>query len=133
MKQLSGLDASFLYMETGKAWGHVSGLGVFRRPETPGWSAYEALSAQLERHRPPFNLVISNIPGPRQALALDQAVLEHYYPVSTITDSQGVNITLQSYLDIVDFSLVADRELMPDVDHLADLLVEEFASFNKLV
>lgn len=47
MHQLSGVDASFLYMETGRSWGHVSGLAVFRRPDVPGWSAYDALYARL--------------------------------------------------------------------------------------
>lgn len=86
-----------------------------------------------DRMRPPFNLVISNVPGPRNALLLDGALLEHYYPVSTITDSQGLNITLQSYGDILDFSLVADRDLVPDVEHLADLVVDEFEALHTLV
>ena len=86
-----------------------------------------------DRMRPPFNLVISNVPGPRGRLMLDGATLEHYYPVSTISDSQGLNITLQSYQDILDFSLVGDRVLMPDVDYLADLLEEEFGHLQKLL
>src|SRR5438270_6310564 len=47
MKQLSGLDASFLYLETGHQFGHVTGLGVFRRPDVPGWSAYDAVKEKL--------------------------------------------------------------------------------------
>ena len=35
MKQLSGVDASFLYMETPSMFGHVSGLAMFRRRWTP--------------------------------------------------------------------------------------------------
>jgi diacylglycerol O-acyltransferase len=86
-----------------------------------------------DRMRPPFNLVISNVPGPRGKLFLDGAELEHYYPVSTITDSQGLNITLQSYRDILDLSLVGDRVLVPDIDDLADLLVQEFDDLHKLL
>ena len=52
MKQLSGLDASFLYLETGSQFGHVSGLGVFKRPDKPGWSAYEAMRDKLTRRLP---------------------------------------------------------------------------------
>ena len=52
-----------------------------------------------DRLNPPFNLVISNVPGPREPLYLAGAKLLHYYPVSTITEGQGVNITVQSYLD----------------------------------
>ena len=83
--------------------------------------------------QPPFNLVISNVPGSRRTLQLDGAVLEHYYPVSTIADGQGLNITLQSYRDTLDLALVADRALVPDVEHLADLVEAEFASLSGLL
>ena len=33
MKQLSGLDASFLYVETGSQFGHVSSLSIYAKPE----------------------------------------------------------------------------------------------------
>src|ERR1700752_3358871 len=49
-KQLSGLDASFLYMETGTSFGHVAGLAVFNRPaDDSGWSPYDVLKSKLER------------------------------------------------------------------------------------
>lgn len=85
-----------------------------------------------DRLRPPFNLVISNVPGPRSPLRLAGAELEHYYPISTIVDGQGLNITLQSYLDRLDLAMVSCRELLPDLDRLADLLVEEFAALREL-
>ena len=47
MKQLSGIDAGFLYMETPTSFGHVSGLGIFERPDDPGWSAYDALISAI--------------------------------------------------------------------------------------
>ena len=50
----------------------------------------------------PGNLVISNVPGPREPLYAAGARLEHYYPLSTIIDGQGLNITVQSYLDRLD-------------------------------
>ena len=78
-----------------------------------------------ERLQPAANLVISNVPGPRQPLYAAGAKLRHYYPVSTIVDGQGLNITVQSYLDVLDFGLVACRDLVPDVGRLADLIVED--------
>lgn len=90
-----------------------------------------------DRMNPPFNLVISNVPGPRAPLYLAGAKLAHYYPVSTIVEGQGLNITVQSYVDRLDFGLLADRDLVPDVDHLADLLVAEIdtlmAATNEIV
>lgn len=80
-----------------------------------------------DRLNPPINLVVSNVPGPRRPLWLGDARMVHYYPVSTIVDGAGLNITVQSYCDTMDFGLVACRELVPDLDRLADLVVEEFA------
>jgi diacylglycerol O-acyltransferase / wax synthase len=48
------------------------------------------------------------------------AELEHYLPVSVITEAQGFNITVQSYLDRLDFGLVCHPDLVPDVDALLD-------------
>jgi hypothetical protein len=36
MKQLTGLDAAFLYMETPTTYGHISGLMTFERPGPNG-------------------------------------------------------------------------------------------------
>ena len=48
-----------------------------------------------------------------------------FYPVSTVTDGQGLNITVQSYLDMLDFGLVSCRGLVPDLWHVLDLCLEE--------
>jgi diacylglycerol O-acyltransferase len=49
MKQLSGLDASFLYVETGSQFGHVSSLSVYARPDDPDYEPFAAWRAQIER------------------------------------------------------------------------------------
>jgi hypothetical protein len=53
--------------------------------------------------------------------------MTNYIPVSTITDSMGLNITVHSYLDRLDFGLIADRELIPDLWELVDLHIDEIA------
>lgn len=73
----------------------------------------------------PVNVTISNVPGPRQPLYSAGSRLLHYYPVSTIAEGQGLNITVQSYLDTLDFGLVSCRELVPDVWDLTDMIVED--------
>jgi diacylglycerol O-acyltransferase / wax synthase len=78
-----------------------------------------------DRLNSPVNLVISNVPGPRQPLFLGPARLEHYYPVSTVSEGLGLNITVQSYEDKLDYGLVACRELVPDLWDLMDLIGEE--------
>jgi hypothetical protein len=49
MKQLSGLDASFLYMETGSQFGHVSSVSIYERPDDPTYDPYTAWRDQIER------------------------------------------------------------------------------------
>ena len=72
--------------------------------------------------------MISNVPGPRDPLYFAGAKLDHYIPVSTIAPNMGLNITVHSYEDRLDFGLVADRDLVPDLWELVDLHVDEVAA-----
>lgn len=74
----------------------------------------------LGRTRPPQNVVISNVPGPREPLFFAGARLEANYPVSVIVDGVGLNITVMSYRDHMDLGIVADREQVDDVWSLLD-------------
>jgi len=84
------------------------------------------------RAAPPVNLVISNVPGPRVPLYSAGSRLLHYFPVSTVAEGQGVNVTVQSYMDTLDFGVVSCRELVPDVWHMLDLMVEELEQLCKV-
>jgi hypothetical protein len=75
-----------------------------------------------DRLNPPFNLIISNVPGPDFPLYAAGARLRHFYPVSALIDGQGLNMTVQSYCGHLDFGIVADRELVPDVWVITELL-----------
>ncbi|MCB0966977.1 MAG: wax ester/triacylglycerol synthase family O-acyltransferase [Ilumatobacter sp.] len=80
------------------------------------------LQARLaDRFNMPVNVVISNVPGPREPLYMAGAKLDGYIPVSTISNGVGLNITVHSYEDRLDFGLVADRDLVPDLWDLVDL------------
>jgi diacylglycerol O-acyltransferase len=81
--------------------------------------------------RPPWNLVISNVPGPQLPLYLAGARLVANYPISVITDGMGLNITVMSYCGHLDFGLIADRDQMPDVHRLMQWLREELALLTK--
>jgi diacylglycerol O-acyltransferase / wax synthase len=85
------------------------------------------LSARLRMFErvSPYNVIISNVPGPNVPLYLAGAELKAFYPVSAIFDGQGLNITVMSYCGTMFFGLVACRELMPDLDLLAGNLRTE--------
>jgi pimeloyl-ACP methyl ester carboxylesterase len=80
---------------------------------------------------PAFNVAISNVPGPRQTMYCVGAPATHYFPVSIPYHGCALNITVQSYLDQLDFGLVACSETVPDTQRIADFLVEDFAAMCK--
>ncbi len=88
-------------------------------------AAVRLMARLSDRVNLPVNVVISNVPGPREALYFAGCKLDHYIPVSTISNGVGLNITVHSYEDRLDFGLVADRELVPDLWDLVDLHVDE--------
>ena len=80
---------------------------------------------------PFFNTVISNVPGPRQTMYCVGAPATHYFPVSIPYHGCALNITVQSYLDQLDFGLIACSETVPDAQRIADFIVEDFAAMRK--
>ena len=74
----------------------------------------------LGRTRPPINLVISNVPGPRDPLYCAGAQMQANFPVSVVVDGVGLNMTVMSYRDHVDFGIIADRDQVDDVWSLMD-------------
>ena len=50
----------------------------------------------------------------------------NYFPVSIPSNGSVLNITVQSYLDNLDFGLIACRTAVPDIEKLVDFLADEF-------
>ncbi len=73
-------------------------------------------------HRPLFNVTISNVPGPPFPLYSAGARLVANYPIGPIIDGTGLNMTVMSYLDQLDFGLLACPDVFDDVWALADAL-----------
>jgi diacylglycerol O-acyltransferase / wax synthase len=78
---------------------------------------------------PPFNLVISNVPGPKQPLYMAGARLDEFYPLSIPTAGQALNITVTSYVDRMEFGLTGCRRSVP---HLQRLLTHLDDSLDEL-
>jgi diacylglycerol O-acyltransferase len=66
----------------------------------------------------PFNVVISNVPGPREPLYWNGARLEGVYPMSIVLDHNALNITLTSYRDSLEFGVVGCRRSLPSMQRL---------------
>jgi WS/DGAT/MGAT family acyltransferase len=78
------------------------------------------------------NVAISNVPGPPVPLYLAGARMLTNYPCSIVTHGMGLNITVQSYAQSLDFGMMADAQAMPDVRRLADGVMEAFEALRVL-
>ncbi|MEI2808953.1 MAG: wax ester/triacylglycerol synthase family O-acyltransferase [Nocardioides sp.] len=68
--------------------------------------------------RPAYNLVISNVPGPRVKHYYNGAELMGNYPLSIPIDGMGLNITCTSYADNMDFGLTGCRRTVPRLQRM---------------
>jgi diacylglycerol O-acyltransferase / wax synthase len=72
-----------------------------------------------ELHRPMFNLMISNVPGPRVPIYFAGAELVGAYPLGPISEGAGLNITVMTYAQSVDFGFITTPSLIDDIEALA--------------
>lgn len=80
---------------------------------------YENFSIQ-DLVNPPFNLMVSNVPGPKQPLYLNGGRVEAHYPISIPYHGLACNITVFSYQDNLDVGITAHRGTVPDVEQLTE-------------
>ncbi|MCY1010473.1 wax ester/triacylglycerol synthase family O-acyltransferase [Nannocystis pusilla] len=69
--------------------------------------------------RPVFNIIISNVAGPRRPLYFNGARLAALYPVSLLTHGAALNITCLSYADTLNFGFTGCRDSLPHMQRLA--------------
>ena len=77
------------------------------------------VTGAAEKH-PLFNLVISNVPGPRETLYLNGARLDEAYPVSIPNHYLALNITISGYGDNLGFGYIACRRSVPALQRMLD-------------
>jgi hypothetical protein len=80
---------------------------------------------------PPYNLVISNVPGPKAPLYWNGARLEGMYPLSIPTNGQALNITVTSYAGEMEFGLIGCRRSLPHLQRLLPALEAGLAGLEK--
>jgi len=79
------------------------------------------------------NLVLSNVPGPKQALYLDNWKLANWFSSGQIIDGSALNITMWSYNGQANVCMLTDREVLKDGWVLFNYFVDELNSLVALV
>jgi diacylglycerol O-acyltransferase len=110
------------HKETGRAVAadRLAGVAGFA-PTT-----FHALGARVAaaQTRRGFHLVVTNVPGPQFPLYAAGAAMLESYPIPPLLPGHALAIGVTSYDGHVYFGLNGDRDAMPDLDVLAQCLVE---------
>jgi WS/DGAT/MGAT family acyltransferase len=88
----------------------------------------------LNNYIPPLgNILISNLPGPRQPLYLRGARMLEIYPISTIPPGMTMNITVFSYDGQMFFGMIAGYDAIPGLDGLPGMLADAMSDLEAAV
>ena len=112
-------------------------LHTLRGPELlTRWFAYlpplmvrklSGLMARTNAHLKMQNLVVSNVPGPREHVRVAGATIAEFYSVGPLVAGSGLNITVWSYADQLNISVLADTATVTDAHEVTEALLREFA------
>ncbi len=103
-------------------------LGEFAEWTTSALMGAAARAAMQSR---PFNLVITNIPGPPRALHVLGAKLHALAPAVNLAEGLGLGVALASYAGQLTFGCIADPHRVPDLGSFADAIVASFEELER--
>ena len=99
-------------------------------PPAPMESMFRKLSNKDGQNKV-LNLNISNVPGPRERGKVGGATVTEIYSVGPLTAGSGLNITVWSYVDQLNISVIADGETTDDPHEVTTAMVEDFKQIRR--
>lgn len=78
-----------------------------------------------------MNLPISNVPGPRERARVGGALVTEIYSVGPLTTGSGINITVWSYVDQLNISVLTDGRTLDDPHELTSAMLEDFVEIRR--
>ncbi|MGH3959583.1 WS/DGAT/MGAT family O-acyltransferase [Mycobacterium sp.] len=99
-------------------------------PPAPAESLFRWLAGHDGQNKV-LNLNISNVPGPRERGRVGGALVTEIYSVGPLTAGSGLNITVWSYVDQLNISVLADGTTLNDPHELTDAMIEEFTEIRR--
>ncbi len=85
-----------------------------------------------DRLPPVHNLIVSNVPGSPIPLYIAGAELVGLYPFGPLMEGAALNVTVISHLDDLDIGLISCPDLVPDLEHLLDDVIDGFDTLHEL-
>ncbi|MBV8789243.1 MAG: wax ester/triacylglycerol synthase family O-acyltransferase [Mycobacterium sp.] len=82
-------------------------------------------------HNKILNLNISNVPGPRQHGRVGGALVTEIYSVGPLTAGSGLNITVWSYVDQLNISVLSDGATLKDPHEVTDAMIADFIEIRR--
>jgi diacylglycerol O-acyltransferase / wax synthase len=76
------------------------------------------------------NLTISNVPGPRERGRVGGAMLREFYSVGPLVAGSGLNITVWSYVDQLNISVLTDDQTLHDPHEAINAIIHAFAEIR---
>jgi len=74
-----------------------------------------------------FNLIVTNVPGPQFPLYVRGREMEDVFPIAFLPQNHALAVAIMSYNGNVNFGLLGDYDVMPDLDVFADGIQESLA------
>ena len=93
--------------------------------------AMVALGARFANRMSPYNLLVTNVPGPQFPLYLLDAQLLDAYPLVPLFENQAVGVALFSYAGRLCWGFNADWDLLPDVDAFVEDVATAFSELHR--
>jgi diacylglycerol O-acyltransferase len=78
-----------------------------------------------------LNIPISNVPGPREPGRVGGALVTEIYSVGPLTMGSGLNITVWSYVDQLNVSVLSDGATLLDPHELTDAIIDAFVEIRR--
>jgi diacylglycerol O-acyltransferase len=86
-----------------------------------------------EFHRPPFNVTITNVPGPQNPLYLKGHKVVGIFGLTPVLDGFGLIIAAFSYNGLVSITTTSDAKTMPDADKFSRYIRESANELEVLI
>ncbi|HEY9304001.1 MAG TPA: wax ester/triacylglycerol synthase family O-acyltransferase [Mycobacterium sp.] len=99
-------------------------------PPAPSESLFRWMASRDGQNKV-LNLNVSNVPGPREHGRVGGALVTEIYSVGPLTAGSGLNITVWSYVDQLNVSVLSDGATVDDPHEVTEAIIDEFVEIRR--